>query len=174
MVVLVNGGSASASEIVAGALQDHRRALVVGTQSFGKGSVQTILPLNNGTAIKLTTARYYTPSGRSIQARGITPDILVEEGTVTTGDAGAGLEIREADLDKHLLNGQEGEKPAPASVPAHGDKDSKVKTPAKKGEQPKSEDGEAAPKEVVRKNDFQFNQALTLLKGLSLLQERKQ
>ena len=82
MVVLVNGGSASASEIVAGALQDHKRAVIIGTQTFGKGSVQTILPLGNNTAIKLTTARYYTPNGRSIQAKGITPDIVVEEATV--------------------------------------------------------------------------------------------
>ena len=80
MVVLVNNGSASASEIVAGALQDHKRALIVGTKSFGKGSVQSILPMNNGTAIKLTTARYFTPNGRSIQAKGINPDIIVEDG----------------------------------------------------------------------------------------------
>jgi carboxyl-terminal processing protease len=89
MVVLVNGGSASASEIVAGALQDHKRAVVMGTQTFGKGSVQTILPLNNSTAIKLTTARYYTPSGRSIQAKGIAPDIVVEETANGSGRARA-------------------------------------------------------------------------------------
>src|SRR5687767_14647374 len=86
MVVLVNSGSASASEIVAGALQDHKRAIIMGTQTFGKGSVQTILPLGNNTAIKLTTARYYTPNGRSIQAKGITPDIVVEEATIAETD----------------------------------------------------------------------------------------
>ncbi|HNQ04655.1 MAG TPA: S41 family peptidase [Thiobacillaceae bacterium] len=167
LVVLVNGGSASASEIVAGALQDHRRALIVGTKSFGKGSVQTILPLNNGTAIKLTTARYYTPNGRSIQAKGITPDIVVEEGTVSTGETG-GLEIREADLDKHLSNSQE---PEVTKTPAEADRDTKGKASGKKDVKP--EEGETG-REIVRKNDFQFNQALTLLKGLALLQDRKQ
>jgi carboxyl-terminal processing protease len=154
-------------------LQDHKRALVVGTQSFGKGSVQTILPLNNGTAIKLTTARYYTPGGRSIQAKGITPDIVVEEGTVTTGDA-ASLEVREADLDKHLANGQAPEGPPDAAKDAGKDVKSKKDAKPKKDGQTKQEEGEAGTREIVRKNDYQFNQALILLKGLSLLQERKQ
>jgi carboxyl-terminal processing protease len=100
LVVLVNNGSASASEIVAGALQDHKRALIVGTKSFGKGSVQSILPMNNGTAIKLTTARYFTPKGRSIQAKGIDPDIIVEDGL-------SGLMSREADLTNRLSNPEE-------------------------------------------------------------------
>ena len=98
LVVLVNNGSASASEIVAGALQDHKRALIVGTKSFGKGSVQSILPMNNGTAIKLTTARYFTPNGRSIQAKGIDPDIVVEDGF-------SGLMSRES--DNRLSNPEE-------------------------------------------------------------------
>jgi carboxyl-terminal processing protease len=100
MVTLVNAGSASASEIVAGALQDHKRSVVMGTQTFGKGSVQTILPLGNNTAIKLTTARYFTPNGQSIQAKGITPDILDESAKDETE------RLREADLDRHLSNGK--------------------------------------------------------------------
>jgi carboxyl-terminal processing protease len=102
MIVLVNGGSASASEIVAGALQDHRRALVLGTQTFGKGSVQTILPIDGDAAIRLTTARYYTPNGRSIQATGITPDIIMEPATVRVESQSQPERIRERNLPRHL------------------------------------------------------------------------
>jgi len=151
MVVLVNGGSASASEIVAGALQDHKRATVMGTATFGKGSVQTILPLGNNTAIKLTTARYYTPSGRSIQAKGIIPDIVVEDPTAPTVGR-----LREADLEKHLLNDQEKD--------AKSDKSQRTSTkqPADVDEKP------PAPLEFASEKDFQFQQALKHLKGLPL------
>lgn len=125
MITLVNGGSASASEIVAGALQDHKRSIIMGTQTFGKGSVQTILPLGNSTAIKLTTARYYTPNGQSIQAKGITPDIL---------DASAKDEIerlREADLDRHLSNGEAKEKLLEIKIDEAVKMDEAAKTPPK-------------------------------------------
>ncbi len=157
MVVLVNGGSASASEIVAGALQDHKRAVIMGQQTFGKGSVQTILPLGNNTAIKLTTARYYTPNGRSIQAKGITPDILLDDGQL---DKTAGFKLREADLTKHLTdNNKPEEKPEAVAAKEYGF------TPAPR---PKDIDEKLLrpePGEVVSKNDYELNQAIEFLKS---------
>ncbi|MCX7891020.1 MAG: S41 family peptidase [Burkholderiales bacterium] len=151
MVVLVNGGSASASEIVAGALQDHKRATVMGTQTFGKGSVQTILPLSNNTAIKLTTARYYTPSGRSIQAKGVTPDIIVDE-------PGAPRDrIREADLQRHLAGADEKPVEKPAAKPA-----------------PAEEQKEQKPIELGGPDDFQLKQAINHLKGLPVVTKLEQ
>ena len=166
MVVLVNGGSASASEIVAGALQDHKRAVVLGTQSFGKGSVQTILPLNNNTAIKLTTARYFTPNGRSIQAKGIEPDIKVED----TANGELGLRIREADLERHLDNPEGGAAPAKQKPEPQSKTD---KTDKKDAAKAKGEEEEAKPPfEIGGKNDYQLSQAMNLLKGLQIIQAK--
>ncbi|ALD98206.1 MULTISPECIES: S41 family peptidase [Pseudomonas] len=141
LVVLINGGSASASEIVAGALQDQKRGILMGTDTFGKGSVQTVLPLNNDRALKITTALYYTPNGRSIQAQGINPDIVVRRAKVTS--EADGENYKEADLLGHLGNGNGG-----ADKPT-------VK-------------GGAAAKARPQDDDFQLSQALSLLKGLSI------
>ena len=140
LVVLINGGSASASEIVAGALQDHKRGVLMGTDSFGKGSVQTVLPLNNDRALKLTTALYFTPNGRSIQAQGIVPDIEVARAKLTREDGGE--LIKEADLAGHLGNGNGG-----ADKPS-GSKQQKAPRP--------------------QDDDYQLSQALNLLKGLNV------
>jgi len=143
MVVLINGGSASASEIVAGALQDHGRAVIMGTTSFGKGSVQTVLPLHNDRALKLTTARYYTPKGRSIQATGIVPDIEVQTGKLTQVQSDS-ERFREADLRGHLSN-------------QSGKEDKKSFRSKKK-------------KISLAEEDYQLYEALSLLKGLAVVQ----
>ena len=159
LVVLVNNGSASASEIVAGALQDHKRALVVGTKSFGKGSVQSILPMNNGTAIKLTTARYFTPKGRSIQAKGIDPDIVVDDGF-------SGLMSRESDLSNRLSNPEDQNKESDPENSAENNSEKENATS-------KSDDGAEAlrsfkPVEFGTDEDKQFQEALNILKGIDI------
>ncbi|MDX9943871.1 MAG: S41 family peptidase [Azonexus sp.] len=162
MVVLVNGGSASASEIVAGALQDHKRAVIVGTQTFGKGSVQSVLPLPGNTAIKLTTARYYTPEGRSIQAKGITPDIVVEE---SLNGNGSRMRIREADLERHLED-----KTTP--VKEDNKSPSSSKSEVKPDKEAADTDDLPARLEYTSKADHQFQQALNILKGLQIMQNK--
>lgn len=148
IVVLVNGGSASASEIVAGALQDHKRAIIMGTKTFGKGSVQTVVPLGNNTAIKLTTARYYTPSGRSIQAKGIDPDIEIKNLTVKDNGDDVVSQVKEADLQGHLQNGDE------RGVDGKDGKTGDEKTKS------------------LANEDYALYEALNVLKGLTLLQGR--
>ena len=160
MVVLVNDGSASASEIVAGALQDHKRAIIMGQQTFGKGSVQTKINLSNGAGMKLTTARYYTPSGRSIQAKGIVPDWLVTE--TAEGDKRPSR-TREADLAGHLSNDKDpsAEKAPVAKPEAKPEAKPAAKPDADKG----AEDKPPVRLEYGSKEDFQYQQAINLLKG---------
>jgi len=158
LVVLVNEGSASASEIVAGALQDHKRAIVMGAQTFGKGSVQTVRPLSADTALKITTARYYTPSGRSIQAKGIVPDVWLDE--TAEGNVFAALRMREADLEKHLGNTTTPEQKDPEREKARDDARKKLEDLSAKSKEP--------PKplpEFGSGDDFQLLQALNQLKG---------
>jgi carboxyl-terminal processing protease len=144
IIVLVNGGSASASEIVAGALQDHQRAVIMGTQTFGKGSVQTILPIGDKKGIKLTTALYFTPNGRSIQAKGIEPDILVEPATITA--INTGTRVTEASLDKHLKNAND--------------------------EDGSNNDKNKNNHSGVNPKDNQLFEAINLLKGLAILAKK--
>ncbi|RZL10445.1 MAG: S41 family peptidase [Rubrivivax sp.] len=163
MVVLVNEGSASASEIVSGALQDHKRAVIMGSQTFGKGSVQTVRQLTADTALKITTARYYTPSGRSIQAKGIVPDVMVDESA--EGNVFSALRMREADLQKHIASGQGPEEKDEARIKAREDAIKRLEETvnAKKDEKPKP-----LP-EFGSEEDFQLQQALNQLKGKPVL-----
>ena len=165
LVVLVNEGSASASEIVAGALQDHKRATVMGAQTFGKGSVQTVRQLSPETALKITTARYYTPQGKSIQATGIVPDVMLDE--TAEGNLFAALRVREADLEKHLNNGQSPEVKDTAREKAREEARKKLEAEAAKST--------AAPKPLPdfgTAEDFQLAQALNRLKGKPVLMSK--
>ena len=152
LIVLVNAGSASASEIVAGALQDHGRGIIMGEKTFGKGSVQTILPMNNNAALKLTTARYYTPNGRSIQASGITPDIIIEKVKISKIEEAFDVRVKEADLRGHLENGQE-EAPLP-------EEDEELKKDIPEEETV-----------LLASRDYELYEALNVLKGLAIIKK---
>ena len=152
LIVLVNGGSASASEIVAGALQDHGRGIIMGEKTFGKGSVQTVLPMNNNAALKLTTARYYTPNGRSIQASGIIPDIIIDKVKISRIEETFSASVKEADLIGHLDNGQEEE-------------------PVNEGDEELKKDTSEEETVPLSSRDYELYEALNVLKGLAILRK---
>ena len=152
LIVLVNGGSASASEIVAGALQDHGRGIIMGEKTFGKGSVQTVLPMNNNAALKLTTARYYTPNGRSIQASGIIPDIIIDKVKISRIEETFGASVKEADLIGHLDNGQE-------------------EAPVTEGDEELKKDISEEETVPLSSRDYELYEALNVLKGLAILRK---
>ena len=161
LVVLVNEGSASASEIVAGALQDYKRATIMGNQTFGKGSVQTVRPLGPDTGLKLTTARYFTPSGKSIQAKGIVPDVMIDD--TAEGSPFAALRTREADLEKHLASGQGADAKDPGREKAREEALKRLEEESKKSPE------QRRPPEFGSDKDFQLTQALNQLKGRPVL-----
>jgi len=152
LIVLVNAGSASASEIVAGALQDHGRGIIMGEKTFGKGSVQTILPMNNNAALKLTTARYYTPNGRSIQASGITPDIIIDKVKISKIEEAFGTSVKEADLIGHLDNGQ-------------------AEAPVTEGDEELKKDISEEETVPLSSRDYELYEALNVLKGLAIIKK---
>jgi len=165
IIVLVNEGSASASEIVAGALQDHKRAVIMGNQTFGKGSVQTVVPVADDAAIKLTTARYYTPKGRSIQAEGIVPDIKLENVSITMKSDSGGILVKEKDLEGHLANGHSDDDESPV------DRDETDKGEKEQEQKSDSSDGDkAAARKPLVIDDYALSEALNVLKAMAILQ----